>query len=154
MAVMYRLRRKRAESSLRPEELVLRTICSPFHVTPDHGTKTFRVSSAAYTPTDDGAVSVDLAQLLREDGLSLDSLYPSMASAVGLVSHPVSAIRDEELAVQHDPVVENWYHGGLTGNFTKKKRRKLASSCNAVVAIDTEAARRHWEAVHHDPLWA
>lgn len=141
---MYKCRKPRPESYLQPDCLALRTIRSHYHVTPDNRTQSFRITSAAYSWTDDGSVSVDLGQLITEDGLPLTALYPSMTQAVALVSHRIDALHVRGLSVQHEPVAEDWYHGGIYG-VTDALRRKLAKSASTVVPIDQAAARAFWE---------
>lgn len=145
--VMLKLRRRKPASYLLPDGLALRTIRSPFHVIPDEKEKRFRISSAAFAPTDDGAVSVDLEQLLREDNLPPTALYPMLNQAVALLAHALGFLMEQTLSTAHEPVRQNWYHGGITGNFSKGVKRTLSANCGYVIEIDQDAARQHWEAV-------
>jgi hypothetical protein len=139
---------------LQPEKLALRTICSPFHITPDEGTRTFRISSAAYAPSkSDGYVSVDLEQLLNVAGKTKLSNFPAFAKAVGLIAHSVGFLRARQFSVTHEPMAGNWFHGGIRGVSNKTKQRSLSESCEFVVAIDVVEAKRHWETIKGKPLW-
>jgi hypothetical protein len=106
------------------------------------------VSSAAFGPTDDGAVSVDLEQLLLEDRLPPTCLFPSLLSGVGLVAHTIETLRQKDLSAHHEKIITNWYHGGIRGNFTDGKRRSLAKTCLSIIEIDDEKAREFWEKIH------
>lgn len=145
MWTLYKMRRQRPPSSLLPEGLSLRTIRSPFHVVLDSKTNNMRVSSAAFEPTDDGAVSIELGQLLETDTLSLTALYPSLTQSVALVAHKVGTLRGKSLTVHHEPMVENWYHGGIRGDFKQAVKRHLAKNCIFVVGLDAPQAKKFWE---------
>lgn len=140
MRLLYRFRRRRMSSYLRPDGRVLRSIQAPHHVTSEDGR--LRISSAAFSTSsgDDGSCSVDLEQLLQEDNLTATTLYPSIPRSVGLVSLKVGRLREVAVTVEHEPVVHNWYHGGLGGAEIRKKKSKLkkllAQECEPVVEID------------------
>lgn len=147
----------------RPNCNALRTLQSPWHITPDDGTKSFRISSAAFRPSkQDKSVSVDIGQLLLEDGLAEDALYPALKQAVGLCAVSVQFIRELGLELHHDPLCTNWYHGGIRGNFNSKNpvTRKNGSKMLAehgdkhvVRQLDVDTARRHWEAANRPLDW-
>lgn len=146
MVLMWLLRKKRQSSQLRPEHRVIRTIRSPDHVVKDSATGKWRLSSGAYSPTDDGLVSVDLAQLLTQDDLDALFMYPALDRNVAAASHTVSSLRVLNLDVVHDPIPKNWYHGGISGVSTKAIQRKLAKSAALHVPIDeVEAQKLHDE---------
>lgn len=141
MALMCLMRGKRHTSQLLPEFRVIRTVRSPDHVVLDETGK-WRLSSGAFRPTRDGLVSVDLEQLLVADGLSPILMYPAVDQAVAAACLTVGSIRLENLVVDHDPVPENWYHGSISGNFTKGIRRKLATAAEFLVPINEAEAQR------------
>jgi hypothetical protein len=128
-------------SQLLPEYRVVRTIRSPDHVIYNDLTG-WRLTSAAFEPTDDGLVSVDLEQLLTEDGLPPLAMYPAVTKSVAAATQTVAAVRGHNLEVIHDPVCNNWYHGGISGKPTKSVRRKLAATAGFLVPINEEEAKR------------
>lgn len=144
MALMWLLRRKRHSSKLQPEYRVIRTIRSPDHVVKD-STGKWRLSSGAYSPTDDGLVSIDLEQLLVEDELDALFMYPALDRNVAAASHSVLSLRELNLDVVHDPMPRNWYHGGISGISTKAIQRKLAKSAMFPVPIDEAEAQRLYD---------
>jgi hypothetical protein len=93
-------------------------------------------------------VSVDLEQLLAEDGLPLLFMYPAVHNNVGAAAHPISLLREKRLDVLHDPIKTNWYHGGICGNLTKSIKTTLAKSAEPLIQIDEAEAERFWNAVH------
>jgi len=149
MAFMFRFRKPIDSLSLLPEGRALRSIQAPQHVEDEDGA--YRVSSAAFRPGTDQTVSVDLEQLLTDDDLRSDTLYPSLARSVGLVAIGVDLLRAEGVAVDHFPVSTNWYHGSLTGEGLKNpgRRRRLAKACAVVVAIDHDAVAAWSPTVHN-----
>lgn len=157
MSSMKLLRRCKKPSYWLPDCDALRTIQSPWHVTPNDATRSFRITSAAFNPgKDDNSVSVDIGQLLREDALEPDILYPALKQSVGLAAITVELIRQIQLDLHHAPVFSNWYHGGIVGNFNnRKKSRKLAEFANEHVLrpIDADLARKHWESMHGPLAW-
>jgi len=132
---------------LLPEYDVIRTVQAPHQlqlVTDASGT--WRLSSAAYSPSSDGFVSVDLEQLLIQDQLTSLFMYPAVNRSVAAASHKVSLLRTLGLDVIHDPITKNWYHGGISGikNSTagKRIRRQLAASASFLVPINQIEAQR------------
>jgi hypothetical protein len=101
------------------------------------------VSSAAFKPTRDGSVSVDLEQLLMADGLPLLTMYPAIDQAVAAAAVGVDRVRQAGLEPTHDPDPRNWYHGAIRGNFTGKISRDLARDIEFLVPIDQEAAAHY-----------
>ncbi|GAA5264414.1 hypothetical protein ACOSOMT5_P0837 [Acidiphilium sp. MT5] len=152
MALMCRLRQTRQSSQLLPEYSVIRTIQAPHHlmlVTDASGE--WVLSSAAYSPSRDGFVSVDLEQLLIEDGLNAKFMYPAVNRSVAAATHTVSALQELNLAAVHDPIAKNWYHGGISGidrsNRGREIRRQLAKTASFLIPIDQiEAQKFHDDA--------
>lgn len=143
MAALRLLRSTKKPSYWRPDSRVLRTIQAPQHVAGPDGA--IRISSAALVPSDaDHACSVDAEQLLHEDGLPSDALYPGLARTVGLYALLISQLRAEKTDAHHDPIWSNWYHAGMRGDGLKSHgvRRRLAKLCTPVVAIDEAEVRR------------
>lgn len=141
MRMMKLLRPTVPSNQLQPESRLLRTLQAPQHVQHEDGI--WRPSSAAFSASRaDAACSVDLEQLLVEDGLSAKSLFPSLPKSVGLVALPLSIVIGEGLEAKHDPVESDWYHGGILGAGLKKQgvRKRLAARCESVVPIDATAA--------------
>jgi len=109
----------------------------------DDRTGEWRLSSGAYSPTADGLVSVDLEQLLAEDGLSPLTMYPALDRNVAAATHLVSDLRALNLDVVHDPTIRNWYHGGISG-IKRSHKQKLSKSAGFLVPIDpVEAQKLH-----------
>lgn len=146
MVLMRLTRRKCPSSQLQPDLRFIRTLRSPHHVVPDEQTGRYRISSKAFGPsTIDGALSGDLEQILRGDGLPATAMYPAVSSAVGAASIAIGAIRDAGATVDHDPVWKNWYHGsvfGINGGIKKKLHRAAAE----IIEIDQAEAARFWNA--------
>lgn len=106
----------------------------------DEATQEWRVSSGAFSPSRDGYMSCDLEQLLTDEGRDVDALFPNMPRAVGLVAHEVSEYRNRQLSVDHQPLAENYYHGGVGGRWTKAIARYLSKNYRTIVEIDQEKA--------------
>lgn len=148
--LMCLLRRNRQSSQLLPEYEVIRTVQAPHQLQlVTDATGNWRLSSAAYSPSSDGLVSVDLAQLLIEDQLHILFMYPAVSRNVAAASHKVSALRELGLDVIHDPVLKNWYHGGISGiknsNAGKRIQRQLARSASFPVPINQVEAQRLYD---------
>jgi hypothetical protein len=141
------LRKKRLSSQLQPEYQVVRTIRSPDHVVKDAATGRWRISSGAYSPTDDGLVSIDLEQLLAQDNLNALFMYPALDRNVAATSHKVANLRALHLDAVHDPMPKNWYHGGISGISNKAIQRKLAKSALELSPIDQVEAQRLYDEV-------
>lgn len=138
MWLMCRLRRCRPPMSLQPEARIARTVQGPFYVLDRDGE--WRVSSALFKASkSDSYCSVDLEQLLVEDGLNAETLYPQLPDSLGLVGLFVREILAENHIVRHVPVDENWYHGGIHGPLTQSVRKRLALACHVIVPINPAA---------------
>ena len=143
MAAMRLMRPKRSTNYWRPESRILRSIQAPQHVADEAGE--IRISSAALVLSDgDASCSVDAEQLLHEDRLSSDALYPALPRSVGLYALEIAQARSESVETHHDPIWSNWYHAGLRGDALKKHkvRKRLAKLCVPVVPLDEGEVRR------------
>lgn len=145
MRMMCRFRKRLRPSQLRPDGLLLRTLQAPHHVQHEDGS--WRVSSGAFSAARDGGCSIDLGQLLDEDGLPLTALYPSLPGSVGLASIDVATVRAQGGAAEHAPVATDWYHGNIRDGDQRVRKfgRKLAGACKIIVEIDPELARQYHE---------
>lgn len=85
-------------------------------------------------------MSVDLDQVLQIDKRPSDYLFPNLPRAVALISHRLEQYSENNLAVDHQPTPLNYYHGGVSGKFTRGVRRKLADTFEVIIPIDTEQA--------------
>jgi len=142
MRFMYRVRRRTPSNRLLPEFRLIRTIRSPYQVVQDQLTGQYVLSSAAFKPTSDGLVSVDLEQLLDQDGLDPLAMYPALDRHVAAAAHTAGHVTSLGLTVCHDPTKKNWYHGGIGGKFTGKISRDLASGADFLIEIDQAEADR------------
>lgn len=125
-------------SRLLPDGRTLRTVQAPHHVKNSDGT--WVVSSAAFSPSSsDQSLSVDLEQLLHADDLDSTALYPGLARSVGLYALGVGELRQLGMEVDHRPIWQNWYHGGVQ-NISHRLRKKMAKNAVAVIEIDQMAA--------------
>jgi hypothetical protein len=147
MMLMYLVRRRCPASQLLPDLLFIRTLRSPHHVVSDKKTGRYRISSKAFAPsTEDGALSGDLEQILKTDGLPATTMYPALSSAVGAAAITVGKIGEAGATVSHDPFLVNWYHGSVFG-ITDAVKRRLHKAATELIEIDqAEAARL-------DALW-
>jgi len=97
------------------------------HTTPqelcdDDGGK--RLSSGAFSESEEGGMSVDIEEWMKADGL--DPLH-YVADPHGAVRLRVGDLRQQTLQVGWDPLPGNPHHGGVwgIGNGSKRKRRVL-----------------------------
>jgi hypothetical protein len=137
MRLLCMTRKKVSSSRLLPDDRALRSVQGPHQIQLENGE--WRVSSAAFLrSTADAAVSVDLEQLLRRDGLPPHALYPAVPNSVALAGLPVGVARNHGTEVEHHPIRSNWYHGGITGEALAKPavRKKLAKACHFVIPVD------------------
>jgi hypothetical protein len=107
----------------------------------------WRISTGAYSPTDDGLVSIDLEQLLAEDDLDALFMYPAIDRNVAAASHTVAGLRALGLDAVHDPMLKNWYHGGISGISNKAMKRKLVESAVELSPIDQLEAQRLYDEI-------
>jgi hypothetical protein len=72
------------------------------------------------------------------------SLYSNCGKlAVGLVAHRVDRLQAAGFTVEHVPIDGNDYHGEARGKPSTTERRALAATCEIIVALDGDEARRH-----------
>jgi hypothetical protein len=128
--------------NLRGDARALRTLQAPEQVQFDPAINRWVVSPAAFKRGRDGTISVDLEEVQQADGLPLTHGYPRIGRAVGLVAHAVSRLREAEFVVSHVPIEGNDYHGQAEGAPSGAARRALAETCEIVVAIEGDVARR------------
>lgn len=143
MKLMWRYRKRQSILS-RPDLRFIRTVQAPEHVVEDKHTKQWRFSSQAFrASTGDHGLSGDLEELLVNDGLAADSLYPAVDRAVGAAAFRVQDALNLGLSVHHEPAPKNWYHGSVRGKLDKGIQQRLRDSAQALVPIDEDAARRY-----------
>jgi hypothetical protein len=146
MLVMKAFRRRKALSS--PDSRFVRTLQSPDQVVYDAKQKCWRASSAAFGPSSkDRSLSGDLEELLVVDGLRADSLYPAVGRAVGASTFTVRQAQALGVAVDHDPVWTNWYHGaarfhGMNTSAIGKAKKNLQNIALDFIAINEPDALR------------
>ena len=128
--------------SLRGDLRALRTLQAPEQVQWDARAQNWRVSSAAFKPQSDGSISVDLEEIQLREGLPINSDYPRVARAVGLVAHRIERLRADGFDVVHVPLPDNVCHGEARGTPTQGIRKRLASECEIIIAIDGDDAQR------------
>lgn len=128
---------------LRPDRRGLRSIQAPEQVVFDPLEDRWTVSPGAFKRQSDGTISLDLEEVLEADNLPLTHGYPRINRAVGLVAHAVARLRAAGFAVTHVPVEENDYHGEARGHPDRPERDALASTCEIIIALDGDEARRH-----------
>lgn len=139
--VRHPFRKRYQREELLPQYRVLRTIqAGQPHCVRDDRTKEWIVSSGAFSPSQNGFMSVDLEQLLCADGKAMEFLFPNLPRAVALVAHVLGDYLDRGLMVDHQPIPLNYYHGGVSGKLTRGVRRKLAESYEVICPIDVEQA--------------
>jgi len=85
-------------------------------------------------------MSVDLEQLLHEDGKPTDALFPNVPRAVALVGHTVEQYKAKACNAHHQPLDENYYHGGVDGKL-EKARRWLSKNYVEIVPVDQDLAK-------------
>ncbi len=105
--------------------LLIRHINPEEHVVPDENLGGRRIGSNAFSATSgdpDHGVSVDLGQLLEEQGLALSAMVPHQFGAVSL---KVGDVRSLSLAVGSDPETFNEFHGQVWGVKNSGLRRRL-----------------------------
>jgi hypothetical protein len=146
MRLMCSIRQTLRYTELLPQYRFIRTIQSD-HVIRDEATGIYRLSSKAFGPSSsDGFLSGDLEQPLVADRLSALALYPAVDRAVGAVGLTIWQICDHslisEVAVHHDPVKRNWYHGSISGIKKKKTKDYFRLIAIELVPIDQDEARR------------
>jgi hypothetical protein len=103
--------------------LLIRHINPKHHVVPDENTNGLRISTAAFSATTrdpDHGMSVDIGQLLSEQGLPDSHMVPLGMGAVSLV---VDDLRARALRVGSDPMETNQFHGQVWG--VKETTRKV-----------------------------
>ena len=145
MRLMHRHRAPYPSSQLQPDYRFVRTIQAPHHLVPDKATGLYRLSSKAFGPSKlDGGLSGDLEELLARDGLGALAFYPAVKRAVGAATLSIKQIRGHGLEVRHEPVMEDWYHGGIHG-FKGKAKEKLFRDAVELIAIDQNQARLWFE---------
>lgn len=111
--------------AIRPETKLIRHINPKEHICRDDNTGQLRIKSSAFSPTSrdpEYGMSVDLEQLLSEEGLPKDHKVPKNFGAVAL---KVASIRSLELKVGSDPVPDNQFHGQIWGVRTKNLKQKI-----------------------------
>ena len=144
MRLMCRIRRTHPSSELLPDSRFIRTIQSPDHLVKDELTGLYRVSSKAFHPSrNDGTLSGDLEQLLTGDGLTVADFQSSLTRVVGKYGISISQVRARGLEAEHRPVIDNWYHGAICGNFTQSKERQLYKDAIPIMEIDQLSAENY-----------
>jgi len=96
----------------------------------------------------DKMVSVDLEQLLIEDGLDGTTLYPHLDRSIGLYALFVHELATLGLDLVHAAIPTNWYHGGVAGDGLQKHKisKKLATACRPIIPINENLAA-HYKAM-------
>ena len=110
------------------EDRVIRRI-TDWHLTDMEGGGR-RLSSAAFEPSDDGQVSVDIEKLLLEANLDPGE-YSEALPSVGSICWSAQYLRSEQLKVGYDPLPNNPYHGGVwngTGRMSRGLRKRIISN--------------------------
>jgi hypothetical protein len=98
-----------------PQSLLIRHINPDHHVVRDENTNGLRISSGAFAATTkdpDYGMSVDIGQLLSEQGLPDHHMVPQHMGAVSL---GVGDLREIGLKIGSDPVPTNEFHGQAWG---------------------------------------
>jgi hypothetical protein len=112
------------DPAIAADSYIVRHINPLAHVYPDEATGKQRISSGAFNRTRGprGGMSVDIGQLLAEDGKPLGTMVPP---GMGAVKLRTGAVRDLGLWVGSDPVVPaNPYHGQVW-KFSNRTPRDL-----------------------------
>jgi hypothetical protein len=125
------------------DDRALRSLQAPEQVVFDPLENRWAVSPSAFRPQSDGTISVDLEQLLKLDDKPLSHGYPRIARAVGLVAHRVGRLGEAGFTVAHVPIEGNDYHGEAKGKPSRSERDNLAKTCEIIVDLDGDTARRH-----------
>jgi hypothetical protein len=110
------------DPAILPQSLLIRHINPDHHVVPDENTKGSRISSGAFAATTrdpDYGMSVDIGQLLSEQGLPDRHMVPQRMGAVSL---GVGDLRGIGLRIGSDPVPTNEYHGQVWGVKTSMRK--------------------------------
>lgn len=124
----------------------LRTIQSPYHITPNEDGDGYRVGSGAFKAGSDGTISVDLEESFVRAGLAIDAQYPhpDLAQCVALVSNTVAEYQLFDVGISHAPVPGNDHHGSAVppkaNSAARRAARKLTDSCKFVVGINPREA--------------
>ena len=123
-------------SEIMSDHVIIRRISSD-HIVPDEKAPTgHRVSSLAFDCSSDGnkSMSVDIEFLILEDKID-PRAYVKSPPFTGAVYFSAGELRSEEFQVGYDPIVENPYHGGVWGRFTRSKKKRLLKAARWYVEI-------------------
>ena len=141
MWVMFWTRKKKSILT-QPEVYFIRTLQAPDHIVFNKSTNLYEFSSQAFNASSGGgSLSGDLEEILIFDGLEGLTLYPSVSRGVGAAAFKVQDALNLGFTIGHEPVVRNWYHGGVRGDFKKSKKQSLKQAAREIVPIDQAQAR-------------
>jgi len=122
-----------------PEHGLIRLISRQHHVVWDGNKQVWRVSSGAFSESNDGGMSVDLEALLVAAGVAVLINVPS-GDDWGAMRLPVGSVRAEGLRIGSDPLPHNPYHGAVWGignrNGVKKRLLRMATWLKPLRNVD------------------
>lgn len=135
------------DAEIKGNEIIIRRINPKFHVVEDKNTGRMRVSSKAYdksSPLNEG-MSIDLETPMLADKID-PKAYVCTPAFTGAVSFLASSVRNLQLWVGRDPIVEgantqkNPYHGQVWGHqprkgFSAAQKAGLAAAASWYVEI-------------------
>jgi len=112
------------DPAIASDSYIIRHINPLAHIYPDEATGIQRISSGAFNRTREprGGMSVDLGQLLAEDGKPLGAM---VAPGMGAVKIRVGTVRDLGLWVGSDPIVPMKPYHGQVWKFSNRTPRDL-----------------------------
>jgi hypothetical protein len=123
-------------SEILDDDYVLRHIVPPHDLHPDQAKQVVRVSSAAYSESSDGGMSVDILRWMAGD--QLDECYYLEDQAIGATKIRVGDLRALGLQVGWDPDTGHIHHGAVWGIKDQKQRRKIAKAAITVRKAEGE----------------
>lgn len=109
---------------------LFRYIHPVYHVTWDGNRNAWRISSAAFSESDTGGMSVDWEQSMLAAGLLRDAHLPGADH--GIARLRVSRMREIRLQVGPDPLPHNPHHAEVWGIKKQSQRRQIRDSVEMV----------------------
>lgn len=121
---------------------VVRRVNPVEHVVPDQNSGGRRLSTKAFSESSSGSqgMSVDLPKMIEEAGVDVET-FVTTPVYTGSVKIRARSIRDQDLSVGKEPLIENPYHGevwriGAARRFTNGQKKRLRESACWFVEIE------------------
>ncbi len=139
----YESSEREDDPGIKAGDRLLRHCRTPFQIVPD-AVNGHRLSSQAFmTKKDEVGASVDLEELLKEDGLPSDHRFGSIPATVALIAVTAGQARENANGVAWTPKSEdpsaigaardaNPWHGEIIGPISRSASRRLAEKYQMV----------------------